>query len=534
MRLPCLEPQRQPFDSQHHTMIFGPRATLRAKLAAGAVASIFTLLVVLAAATLALRDVNAEFSAFADNEFAAQAGVATLRLHLGDVMRFEKEALINIDDVQAAKALQTRWQSALGAARESLQALRDNGNAAAAEELETLLAAYQKTAGVVIQDSINGRIVTATEGYQLLAGARAQADRLATLVGQLSDDVAGRGQERRAQAQSRSDFWRHTMLGVAAVSIAVFAWLAWAGVHAVTKPLSHAVAVAQRIANGDLAGDIAVGGVHEFSQLLRAMAAMQARLRELLHDMQQSSQAVAAASVQIAAGNGDLSSRTERTAADLLQTAEAMSELARCVGHTEHTANAVTQLARSATGAAQDGSEAVASVCGAMDRLERSASRITEITSVIERIALQTRLLALNAAVEAARAGVQGRGFSVVAQEVGVLAERAASASAEIAALAGESVQVVGQGTQAARDAATRMERINASVARMAQSMEELLQAAAGQTSRIQELSGAVSEVEAATQQNAALVQQSAATSDLLNRQARRLQGLTTHFKLAV
>jgi methyl-accepting chemotaxis protein len=515
-------------------MIFGTRATLKAKLAAGAVASILTLLVVLAAATLALRDVNAEFTAFADNEFTAQAGVAKLRLHLGDVMRFEKEALISIDDVQAAKALQARWLSALRAAKESLHALREHGSDAAADQLGTLLSGYETAAAVVIQDSINGRIVTATEGYQLLAGAREQADRIAALVSRLSEEVAASGLERRAQAQARSDFWRQAMLGVAVASIAVFVWLAWAGVRAVTAPLSHAVAVAQRIAQGDLAGDIAIGGVREFSQLLQAMAAMQARLRELLHDMQQSSQAVAAASVQIAAGNGDLSSRTERTAADLMQTASAMSELARSVGHTEHTANAVTQLAHSATGAAQDGSDAVASVCGAMDQLERSAGRITEITGVIERIALQTRLLALNAAVEAARAGAQGRGFSVVAQEVGVLAERAAAASAEIAALAGESVTVVGQGTQAARDAATRMERINASVARMAHAMEELLNAAAGQTSRIQELSGAVSEVEAATQQNAALVQQSAATSDLLHRQARRLQGLASHFKLAM
>ncbi len=515
-------------------MIFGTRATLKAKLAAGAVASILTLLVVLAAATLALRDVNAEFTAFADNEFTAQAGVAKLRLHLGDVMRFEKEALISIDDVQAAKALQARWLSALRAAKESLHALREHGSDGAADQLGTLLSGYETAAAVVIQDSINGRIVTATEGYQLLAGAREQADRIAALVSRLSDEVAASGLERRAQAQARSDFWRQAMLGVAVASMAVFVWLAWAGVRAVTAPLSHAVAVAQRIAQGDLAGDIAIGGVREFSQLLQAMAAMQARLRELLHDMQQSSQAVAAASVQIAAGNGDLSSRTERTAADLMQTASAMSELARSVGHTEHTANAVTQLARSATGAAQDGSEAVASVCGAMEQLEHSAGRITEITGVIERIALQTRLLALNAAVEAARAGAQGRGFSVVAQEVGVLAERAAAASAEIAALAGESVTVVGQGTQAARDAATRMERINASVARMAHAMEELLNAAAGQTSRIQELSGAVSEVEAATQQNAALVQQSAATSDLLHRQARRLQGLASHFKLAV
>jgi methyl-accepting chemotaxis protein len=515
-------------------MILGPQATLRAKLAAGAFASIFTLLIVLAAATLALRDVNAEFAAFADNEFAAQAAVAKLRLHLGDVMRHEKEALINIDDVQSAKAMQARWTASLQAARESLQPLHMNDSGDVAGQVQALLSGYEKAASTVIQDTINGRIVTATEGYQALAGAREQADRIASLVTLMSAEAANRGQERLAMAQARSDFWRHAMLGVAALATGAFVWLAWAGMKAVTAPLAHAVDVAQRIAKGDLARDIPTGGVREFAQLLQAMSAMQKRLRELLHDMQQSSHAVASASAEIATGNGNLSSRTERTAAELVQTASAMNELAHSVGQTEQTANAVTMLARSATQAAQDGSDAVKAVSGAMQRLEQSAGRITEITGTIERIALQTRLLALNAAVEAARAGTQGRGFSVVAQEVGALAERAAAASAEIAALAGESVQVVDQGSQAARDAAARVERINASVDRMATAMEELLAATAGQTSRIQQLSTAVSGVEAATQQNAALVQQSAATSDLLRHQAKRLQGLAGHFKLAV
>jgi methyl-accepting chemotaxis protein len=515
-------------------MIFGPRATLRARLAVAATAFILTLLGVVAAATLALRDVNQSFTTFADTEFAAQAGVGSLRLHLGDVMRQEKETLINIDDLQAAKASQGHWLASLRAARESLEQLSRIGHAEDAAKLTALLAEYEKAASGVLQDCITGRIVTATEGYQALAGARQQATAMASLVSRLSTDTALRGQERRAEAQSRSDFWGMAMLAIAGVAAVVFGALTWWGVGAVTTPLAQAVEVARRIAGGDLRGEIRAQGPAEFAQLLQAMAGMQARLREMLHDMQHSSQAVAAASVQIAAGNGDLSARTERTAADLVQTASAMTELARSVGDTEQTAQSMAQLAHSATHAARDGNDAVAAVSGTMAQLDRSASRITEITGVIERIAQQTRLLALNAAVEAARAGQQGRGFAVVAQEVGTLAEQVASASAEIAALAGESVQIVGQGSQAAKDAGVRMARVNAAVERMAGAMEELLGAAAGQSSRIRELSGAVSDVENATQQNAALVQQSAATSAALRQQARRLQGLAGHFKLAV
>lgn len=344
-------------------------------------------------------------------------------------------------------------------------------------------------------------------------------------IDELADQVSDMARQSRQQ-----------LILLAALLTAFCIWWAWWLTQGITRPIHRAMAAASRVAQGDLASNLArdesLMRKDETGQLLRSLRDMNEGLVRIVGNVRAGAESIAGASRQIAAGNLDLSSRTEQQASSLEQTAASMEELTATVKQNADNAQQANQLAATASSVAGKGGTVVSQVVSTMEAINASSRKIVDIISVIEGIAFQTNILALNAAVEAARAGEQGRGFAVVASEVRALAGRSAEAAKEIKALIGDSVTQISQGSELVHLAGNTMKEIVDSVRRVTDIMGEITAATSEQSAGIEQVNQAVVHIDQATQQNAALVEQASAAAQSMQEQANQLTQTVSVFKL--
>ena len=299
----------------------------------------------------------------------------------------------------------------------------------------------------------------------------------------------------------------------------------------VIEPINDAIDTAKSLERGELDNLMNDQYKGEFNSLATAMNASISNLTDMVGEIRSVSKNVFEAAKEIAAGNSELSHRTESQASSLEETASAMEEITSTVVQNAESAAEASKLSSDVMTKASNGGDVVKNAISAMSEINKSSKKIADIISVIDEIAFQTNLLALNAAVEAARAGEQGRGFAVVAAEVRNLAQRSAGAAKEIKGLINDSVDAVSQGTKLVDETGQTFEVLVSSIEEVSQMLCNIDTASREQSTGVGEISASISQMDEMTQQNAALVEEVSSSSKAMEEQSQRLLKQVAVFK---
>ncbi len=306
------------------------------------------------------------------------------------------------------------------------------------------------------------------------------------------------------------------------------------GVNNSMDSLENAIQDITRImvgqSNGDLTQKITAQYHGELQVLKDAINQTAEKLIEVVSDAVNASNIVSDAAQEVTKGAIDLSQRVQEQAASLEETSATMDEMNTAVQNNTQNASEAAHLSEDVQSKAHEGVQVMQKTIEAMNAIQDSSQKISEIVTLIDGIAFQTNLLALNAAVEAARAGDHGRGFAVVAGEVRALAQKAAEAAKDIKSLIEESVNRIGEGTDLASQSGEMLNTINESVASVTEMIGQIASASSEQATGVGQVHLAISQIDQMTQQNAALVEETSAASESMSEQAEALRNDMSFF----
>lgn len=160
-------------------------------------------------------------------------------------------------------------------------------------------------------------------------------------------------------------------------------------------------------------------------QFEKSVGAIATSVSQTVVNLQDASQSMQTAVGGTCTKSANVAATAKKTSGNVNAVADAAKSLGEAAFEIAERTEQAASMSAAAVKSAQQTEQMIAT-------LSTAATRISDVTDIVSKIAGQTNMLALNATIEAARAGRAGLGFAVVAMEVKALAGATTRATEEI------------------------------------------------------------------------------------------------------
>ncbi|MFD1952336.1 methyl-accepting chemotaxis protein [Sphingomonas arantia] len=522
--------------------------------------------------------------------------VAEVRSTVDRIVERDLAALTQLDSVSAAEAAtsELRGQAVLRFAMGTAAADGDGGFAAqtvamqaAINRLRQLVGTYQQSAANVsrqaqwaqmvrLSDEVEVRFAAVRDASTAQLAAVRRGDRAAVVAlqptiareqtamirslsamrGVLADTiVVGRGVARDTYERSRLSILAGLMVAILASVV-----IAWGIRRSIVQPLDEFMGFVARVGEGDLSGQTAATGPHEFGRLGATLNTMVTGLQAIARQSREATENLNAAATEIRASTQQQAASVEEQLAAVQETAATVDEIVHSGTQISRRAQEVIAVAQATVQTSDTGTAAVEDTVRAMDEIREQAEAVAsnivllsektaaigDIIATVNDVSERSHLLALNASIEAAAAGEAGRSFAVVASEMKTLADQAKDATRNVRSILGEiqrginaSVMLTEEAVKRAASGKARtdagqaaIEELGARIQDSVQTFQQIVASTNQQQIGMEQVTIALQNIRQASQQTASSTRQLDQAAGDLTMLSRTLVGLTERYRL--